>query len=98
MWIRAEDGSLHNIDHIHTLEVNIEPGGFHVVKARFAHANGATAELTRHGARSQARRALEAIAEAIPKQGEHEGFLDLAALIPNVGAAAMKERLGSEAL
>lgn len=77
MWIKAEDGTLHNLDHIHTLEVNIEPGGYYIVKARFAQAGGATAELTRHGARAQAKRTLDAIGEAMQDQGHREGFLDL---------------------
>jgi hypothetical protein len=77
MWIKAEDGTLHNLDHIHTLEVNIEPGGYYIVKARFAQASGATAELTRHGARAQAKRTLDAIGEAMQNQGHREGFLDL---------------------
>ena len=77
MWIKAEDGSLHNLDHIHTLEVNIEPGGYYIVKARFANSTGATAELTRHGARAQARRTLDTIADAMQHQGHREGFLDL---------------------
>ena len=76
MWIKDENGKLHNLEHIQTLEVDVATGG-HVVKARFADTQVKTAELTYPNSKAEARKALNLIGEALRNADSPQGLLDL---------------------